>query len=278
MTRPIAFVLGGVVVLAIGGVLTLLPSRKRIAPTGVRTPSPMQVSTVPLAVAMLRVPAGYFAMGCDPRQDRYCRGKGTRRVWVHAFFIDRTEVTQQQYDRCVAVGSCRVPARFFATTRAPRQPVRGVTWFQARAFCHWAGKRLPSEAEWEKAARGTDGRTYPWGNEAPTCELANFSVACGGRPRSVGSAPRGVSPYGLLDATGNVEEWVADWYAETPTGERDPKGPPSGTERVVRGGGYDHDPWHSRVAFRFWQVPTHVGATIGFRCAADRDVRELPRH
>lgn len=214
--------------------------------------------------AMVTIPAATVLMGCDVSRDAHCSPteRPAHRVQVARFRIDRTEVTERQYAACVAAGSCTAPRPAIDPERHPLRPVTGVTWYQARAFCAWSGKRLPTEKEWELAARGTDGRIYPWGDSPPTCERAHTS-SCGETPADVGGRPAGASPFGVLDMAGNVDEWVEDRYAAYP-GAPGASGPSK--QRVVRGGAYDA--WHVRSTARSALEPDYRGALVGFRCAA----------
>ncbi|HEY3352738.1 MAG TPA: SUMF1/EgtB/PvdO family nonheme iron enzyme [Polyangia bacterium] len=236
-----------------------------------RTPTPP--APAPPA-GMVRVPAGEFIMGDDAGEEDE---QPARRVWLDGFFIDRTEVTRGAYARCVAARACPAPARYPDPTSA-HHPVVGVSWEDAAAFCRFAGKRLPTEAEWEKAARGTDGRRYPWGNE-PDCSRANYGNFQGegacegaspGRPVPVGSYPAGRSPAGADDLAGNVWEWVADWYEldyyrHAPA--RNPPGPDRGEGRVLRGGACCSMFVLPRAANRLRFAATYRDGDIGFRCA-----------
>lgn len=218
------------------------------------------------------VPAGEFLMGSDDQDaEAAADEKPQHPVFVDAFWIDRIEVTNALYGRCVEAGSCSLPVmpgeRF---NEQPSQPVQGVAWTQALAYCQWAGRRLPTEAEWEKAARGTDGRLYPWGNTPPSDKLANFDFHLNGLT-DVGSLPAGASPYGALDMSGNVWEWTADWYDEnayTSADYENPKGPADGTTRVVRGGAWNTVSRAIRVTNRHWAFPGRDDF-MGFRCAQD---------
>jgi eukaryotic-like serine/threonine-protein kinase len=159
---------------------------------------------------LLYVPEGEFLMGsADSDPDATPQEKPQHTVYLDAFWIDRTEVTHAMYARCVAGGKCK-PGWCPTGSAFDQRPAVCVDWFNATAYCEWAGRRLPTEAEWEKAARGTDGRLYPWGNERATCEVAVMNDGsgngCGGGSVStrVGSKPKGASPYGALDMAGNI--------------------------------------------------------------------------
>ena len=150
-------------------------------------------------------------------------------------------------------------------------PIIEMTWFGSRAYCEWRGGQLPTEAQWEKAARGTEGWTYPWGEAEPTCEIANLA-GCVREPLPIGSHPENVSPYGAYDMAGNVWEWVNDWwdpeyYSYSPY--ENPTGPERGDFKVRRGGGYDNNADHLRTTFRYHNYPPLSFRTIGFRCAAN---------
>jgi formylglycine-generating enzyme required for sulfatase activity len=216
---------------------------------------------------MVLVPAGSFMMGSE-------RGHGDEqpphRVSLSSFAIYKYEVTNEQYEAfCKATGHPR--ARFAGTAKfnKPNQPVVGVTWEDAVAYARWAGARLPTEAEWEYAARGTDNRLYPWGNQRPNKQRAHFDQ----NPNTdaaapVGTYPQGASPFGCLDMAGNAWEWVADYYAydyyrQSP--EQDPRGPEQGVRRVLRGGCWGF-PSEVRATYRFYEKPDFAANYAGFRC------------
>lgn len=230
-------------------------------------------------MVMVYVPAGDFSMGFN---DGGTNEKPAHTVTLDAYWIDRTEVTNGMYALCVQAGTCRPPKSLSSNTRSDyygnsqyaEYPVIHVEWNSAQAYCLWAGRRLPTEAQWEKAARGPDGRGYPWGNTTPTCSRANywdFTFACVGDTSVAGSYPSGASPYGALDLAGNVWEWVADWYDATyyvNSPSSNPQGTASGTYRILRGGSWYFDGARASSTYRYRYFPDLRGDGIGFRCAS----------
>jgi eukaryotic-like serine/threonine-protein kinase len=242
-------------------------------------------------IEMVYVSAGEFQMGCHPGHDGGLPCPSSElplhTVYLDAYFIDKYEVTNAQYARCVTDGSCPRPADNSSSTRSSYHdnpayvdyPVINITWFNARDYCKWAGKRLPSEAEWEKAARGTgEMRSYPWGDADPNCDLANHNYYngssyedCVGDTSQVGSYPDGASLYGALDMAGNVWEWVNDWWQSDYYGvspDTNPPGPTSGSVKMVRGGSWGYIWTTLRVANRSYLNPDLHDNLIGFRCVA----------
>jgi len=215
---------------------------------------------------MVVVPAGMFMRGCLSK-DTQCASdeRPLRSVMVSGFELSQTETTQSEYDACVKAGACPSPSGFNPTMR-PNHPVGNVTWAMANTFCAWAQKRLPTEAEWEKAARGPALTVYPWGDAAPSCSLAQFK-GCGLADSVPVSQLTGTSGYGIEDMGGNVAEWVSDlyaanYYASAPT--TDPTGPGSGMHQR-RGGGFASDPPALRTSAR--AASDTATASVGFRCA-----------
>ncbi len=224
--------------------------------------------------ARVKVPAGTFGMGAD---DGAPDEKPVHTVSGAAFEMDRYEVTNSKYAACVTAGRCTPPSlsssklrpQYFTDARFADYPVIFVSWSQASAYCSYAGGRLPTEAEWERAAKGTEGpRTYPWGNGAADCSKANFS-GCVGDTDLVGRREAGASPYGAMDMAGNVWEWTADYYdpgfyAKSPA--QDPKGPSTGKLRVMRGGCWVSGASSLRTTCRKAELPDSWAPNVGFRC------------
>jgi formylglycine-generating enzyme required for sulfatase activity len=226
---------------------------------------------------MVLIPAGEFWMG-SPDGEGYKDEHPRHRVSLDAFYMDKFEVTVARYLEFVrSTNRWRSPyADVGASRDFGKLPVVNVNWHDADAYCRWTGKRLPTEAEWEKAARGTDGLNYPWGNDAPTSRLANFdkelSTVYPQRLAPVESYDAGKSPYGLHHMAGNVWEWVADWYDENYYGQnasRNPAGPARGESRVLRGGSWASQPHYVRSALRLRNASTYRDDSFGFRCARD---------
>jgi formylglycine-generating enzyme required for sulfatase activity len=251
---------------------------------------------------MLLVPAGELIMGSDEggEQDEH----PAHPVRIEAFYLDETEVTNEAYGRAVAAGIVQPPNPENAKRngfgsdrrfRKPQQPVSAISWHDARAYCGWLGKRLPSEAEWERAARGDDARQFPWGDEKPDRERAQFSTSI---TAEVGAHPAGAGPYGHLDLAGNVWEWVEDVYDpfayRRPGASRGGAGSceeslaafdqlrrngqrgftganpiPTECERVLRGGAFNYPPAGLRASNRVHHPPRFRLVMSGFRCAAD---------
>jgi formylglycine-generating enzyme required for sulfatase activity len=225
------------------------------------------------------VPAGDFMMGCNSTVDTECNSdeKPYHKVTLSDFAIDKNLVTAVEYKQCVASGACSAPAAGDTCTYgvAGKEvfPVNCVTWNQAGAYCQWRGKHLPTEAQWEKAARGTDGRKYPWGNSSLDCSHAVMRANGCSSPNltRIGSKPAGASPYGALDMAGNVWEWVADWYGAgyySTSPAANPQGPSTGTQKSTRGGSYDTTLTSlMRTSSRSNSNPASAFDNVGFRCA-----------
>ncbi|NWF72973.1 MAG: formylglycine-generating enzyme family protein [Nitrospirae bacterium] len=220
---------------------------------------------------MALVPAGEFTMGSNMAEDE----KPVHQVYLNAFYMDKYEVTVGQYAKYLEVTDMDEPPDWSIMDQPQHQkrPVVNVDWEDAVKFCKWAGKRLPTEAEWEKAARGADGRIYPWGNEAPTRLHANYGRKEWNNHLSlvpVGSFEEGKSPYGIYDMAGNAWEWVSDWYDYefyNTSPRRNPIGPATGDSKVVRGGSWLYISEFLRSAHRFAAQPTNRYFGYGFRCA-----------
>jgi len=258
---------------------------------------------------MLLIKAGTFWMG-GMEEDlanfarkeylNYLAERPRHTVSISAFYMDKFEITQAQYTRFLdhieqtgdrSMDHPEQPDNLDHRQRyinsemtAPQQPVVGINWYDAYAYCNWAGKRLPTEAEWEYAARGPGDtyRKYPWGNEAPNeggISRANIRSTQSPEPDGhryaapVGSYPDGASPFGIMDMAGNAEEWVHDWlnfqYYEKTEGAKDPQGPLGGNNKVIKGGSYGSDPYHVRIATRLYGARHPKTELLGIRCAQD---------
>lgn len=235
---------------------------------------------------MVFIPAGDFLMGSastDPEADADEQPRHV--VYLDEFWIDEVEVSNYNYNRCLEAGGCSPPQVGSGLFDGDDLPVVGVDWEQSADYCAWAGARLPTEAEWEKAARGVDGRQFPWGNEFDGALLNYCDANCVADWRDfgaddgyrytapVGSYPAGASPYGVLDMSGNVWEWTADWYAADAYARsvyKNPTGPASGLQRVIRGGSWFYAGKSLRVTRRHKDAPLSRYDNIGFRCAVSQ--------
>lgn len=232
------------------------------------------------------IPDGSFWMGCNSTHDLNCNSDELpqHRVGLAAHAIDRHEVTVAEYGACVAARACTLPdpqggeLDNYTMTGGDKHPINYADWTQAAAFCAWKSRRLCTEAEWERAARGgcetlgddcrSGMRVYPWGESPPGCDLAN-SVGCGDRTWEVGSTPAGSSPYGVEDMSGDVWEWLSDWYAPdyyAVTGLDDPRGSERGQVRCARGGSFANSVTNLRSSVRFYDWPEAVWDDLGIRC------------
>ncbi len=223
---------------------------------------------------MVLIPEGPFWMGRDGAEALEDE-RPRHQVWLDAYSMDLYEVSTAQYARFLAAAKRPAPWQWETVNLSMHgdRPVIGVDWEDAEAYCRWAGKRLPTEAEWEKAARGTDERLYPWGNQTPTPSLANFALGARFSYHQVlmpvGHYKQGASPYGLYDMAGNVWEWVQDWYGANyyeVSPERNPQGPEQGHFKVLRGGSWSDLPKYLLTYGRFKLPPTTRNSFAGFRC------------
>jgi formylglycine-generating enzyme required for sulfatase activity len=227
--------------------------------------------------SLVYVPAGEFTMGSDGADDP------RHTVSLSAYWISRTKITNRMYTLCVGVGVCSSPvatpgAAVYTNPAYADHPIVGVTWDQASAYCGWSGGRLPTEAEWEKAARGPGNQDYPWGNEQPSCGLLNFG-GCVDSTTSVVAYPNSASPFGALDLAGNAFEWVMDWYdsayyATSPI--QDPTGAASGTYRVIRGSSFESASVQVASAIRHYGAATYTSPDLGFRCVVAQPINFPP--
>lgn len=257
------------------------PTETAAPPTMTMTPSGPLTEIDSHGAAMVLITAGEFQMG-GVKGDLYAENheKPSRVVSLDAYYIDKFEVTNAQYKACEEAGVCSPPkfAYFFADSPRriyygnpdyDRHPVVYVDWNMAKTYCEWRDTRLPTEAEWEKAARGTDARIYPWEGTELACQIVNYRD-CVNRTKQVGFYEGGISPYGAYDMAGNVWEWVADWYSQTYYQDSlpsNPLGPDSGLGRVLRGGSWTSGFDNLRTSNRRSFAPNSSNFDIGFRCA-----------
>jgi len=234
------------------------------------------LGSLPGSINRILIPAGEFTMGSNKGNDNE---KPAHQIYLNSYYIDKYEVTNAQYEACVKVSKCTVPheikssirGNYYGNHEVDNYPVIYVDWTQAKAYCEYAGKRLPTEAEWEKAARGTDGRMYPWGNELPNCSRLNYrgeDNSCLEDTRSIGDYPSGASSYGVMDMAGNVREWTSSNYKPYPykidDGREDLY---SNNLKVVRGGAWSFSSDYISVSHRFNLDPSYNDDNTGFRCA-----------
>jgi formylglycine-generating enzyme required for sulfatase activity len=242
---------------------------------------------------MVQIPEGEFIMGTNNVGMDWHQGSHNEapehKVLLKPYYIDQYEVTIARFAKFSKESGHPLPPTWDddALASAGDRPVVGVSWTDAEAYCKWTGKRLPTEAEWEKGARGTDGRRYPWGDMQPFVDIADYNrgawvsdaitlvaVTGGVEGMSIrhGLKTGGKSPYGLYHMAGNAAEWVADWYDREyyqKSPKENPTGPPSGERKVFRGGSWNDPPRNIRVTARFSAEPDFQDRTIGFRCAMD---------
>jgi formylglycine-generating enzyme required for sulfatase activity len=274
------------------------------APSETETLAPGSTRTISIdGMVQVYVPAGEFTMGADDpdAQTPSKPGRAYSEIPVHqvtleAYWIDQYEVTVGQYEQCVNAGACKVPhlessgydgdsayrPKYYGNPEYKDYPVIWISWFYSKDYCTWAGRRLPTEAEWEKAARGTDARKYTWGNDPVNSKFANLCDANCLFPQGnglyddgwantapVGSFPDGASPYGAMDMAGNVWEWTSSLIKDYPYDPNDGREDPTVSgERVWRGGSWTNGYWWMRVTLRYRSVDWYWNWNLGFRCAA----------
>ena len=290
--RNVGIILGGlmittlIVVAALGGFNSRGDSQPENSLTSDASLTPGSQDSIPSndsnptlvsekdGMTMVFVPAGEFLMGSQSGKGEYDEFPN-HLVYLDSYWIDQTEISNAMYKECVKANVCTEPYLKSSRTRVSYYndpdyssfPVVDVNWFQAQNYCDWAGRELPSEAQWEKASKGTDERIYPWGNELSNSIPVNFSEVYGDT-EMVDSFPDGASPFGALNMAGNVNEWVNDWYGKyTASSENNPEGPSIGSEKVYRGGSWYDVSHYIRTTNREHTKPQSWNHGIGFRCA-----------
>ena len=254
-----------------------------VPPTAAPNPTSTPIPTPTLGVGssmigkngmtLLYVPPGEFTMGSNASPDE----QPMHQVYLDAFWIDQTEVTNKQYTACVDAGVCVHPSStgsyrhnyddYYGNPEFDDYPVIFVNWYSAKSYCEWVKRRLPTEAEWEKAARGTHANLYPWGDEIASENYLNFNFRFGDLTKT-GSFPNGASVYGALDMAGNVVEWVSSLYQPYPYYPNDGReNLTSSGYRVIRGGSWEDPYYYVRSAIRNRYDPTTSASDLGFRCA-----------
>ena len=279
MLRVIALAGFSLVMLGVSSCAPANPTPRPVAINPPATPTSLPTEVIDVkGVPMRLVPAGEFLMGSDTDSDTRNQA---HTLYLDAFYVDKYEVTNAQYAACVSTGACEPPHftksdfrdSYYGNPEFDNYPVIYVDWAMARAYCEWRGARLPTEAEWEKAARGTDARTYPWG-DGVSCEQANYdgepelAAYCVGETSEVGRYEGGQSPYGLYDMAGNVFEWTSSLNQSYPYDAGD--GRENSTrdgDRVIRGGSWNEDANDLQVFYRSWLGPAYSESEIGIRCA-----------
>ncbi len=248
-------------------------------PTSTLTPTPAEPSDGTVrkhpvdGAEYVYISAGEFIMGSSDEDELAdIDEKPQVTVYLDGYWIKRTEVTNAEYSQCVEAGACdKLDSDRLDDPEYANHPVTRVNWFEANQYAEWIGGRLPTEAEWEKACRGTDGRIYPWGNDAPNSNLSNYARNVDDTAEVGTYSPQGDSPNGLVDMAGNVWEWTADWYASDYYGTlagrtaRNPQGPESGIQRTLRGGSFLNSARSVRCARRNHSEPGGRSDYVGFR-------------
>ena len=270
---------------------TSLPLTDTFLPT--ITPSPTLTPTEtlladqivdPFGVVMILIPQGPFFMGTDGRELWDLVSRPAHLVSLDMYYIDQFEISNAQYGQCVLDGACELPLldnskmrqSYYSNSIYADYPVVYISWYDAQIYCSWRGGRLPNEVEWEKAARGEDQRPYPWGTEKADCQHANYwpTGACVGDTTAVTEQSAGASNYGVYNLSGNVAEWVKDWFQSYPGGDPNAAKDFGITHRTIRGGAYFDGPNNIRATARKGLNPEEAHSYVGFRCVVD--IEALP--